>query len=749
MTQDQVDKTQATQEWEQQVIAARVEGDYNRAALLCEQQIELDPENRHAYWHLGLLRLLQEQEEEAQLTWMTVLAEAPSEEESVWVDELLTVLESSAQEQAENENWKLAWTLRQYIREFAPTQIDNLLHLVQLSIRQEQFYVEELSELGLINFLQDCPKEVSTELLLETIRQLPDVVMGHPDILFFVEICLHYGEADPLFWIDALLEKSSRLARFWKNPVLASRYAEFSLKLDQKNIATLRMLGALYDRLHKFDQGIELGEAYYAASNSLLDKIDACKILISCYQKQGGCWAKAEELLQEQTDLLKHWLDETSPDDLTQNIQTDILCNALFLYPYFGDCPSEIRPLQNQIGQYFQNYIRNSIAQIGLDYRPYSNQSDASSEMRKTLRIGYVSSCLDRHSVGWLCRWLFHHHNREKFDIYIYFNQKLNLTSFSETWFVKNAHRSCTLEGDSLGIAKAIQEHEIDILVDLDSLTLDTNYGIFALKPAPVQITWLGLDAMGIPAVDYFIVDPYVVPEHAQDYYSEKLWRLPRTYLAVDGFEVGIPTLRREDLGIPDDAVIYFSSQQAFKRHPNMVRVQLQILKDVSNSYFLVKGFGNARGIQEMFFKMADEIGVSRDRLRFLGAVPNEETHRANLGIADVVLDTFPYNGATTTMETLWMGIPLVTKVGQQFAARNSYTMMMNAGITEGIAWSDEEYLEWGIRLGNDADLRDQIRWKLRQSRRTSPLWNGEQFTRQMEAAYEQMWEIYCKGEET
>jgi len=126
-----------------------------------------------------------------------------------------------------------------------------------------------------------------------------------------------------------------------------------------------------------------------------------------------------------------------------------------------------------------------------------------------------------------------------------------------------------------------------------------------------------------------------------------------------------------------------------------------------------------------------------------LPTVTSEEVHRANLGIADVVLDTYPYNGATTTLETLWMCIPLVTRVGQQFAARNSYTMMMNAGVTEGIAWTDEEYVEWGISLGKDAALRQQISWKLRQSRQTSPLWNAQQFTRDMEKAYEQMWEIY------
>ena len=141
--------------------------------------------------------------------------------------------------------------------------------------------------------------------------------------------------------------------------------------------------------------------------------------------------------------------------------------------------------------------------------------------------------------------------------------------------------------------------------------------------------------------------------------------------------------------------------------------------------------------------EIAESEGVGGDRLRFLALAGSEQEHRANLGIADVVLDTYPYNGATTTMETLWMCVPIVTRVGQQFASRNSYTMMMNAGISEGIAWTDEEYVEWGIRLGKDAALRQQISWKLRQSRQTAPLWNGKQFTREMEKAYEQMWQIY------
>jgi predicted O-linked N-acetylglucosamine transferase (SPINDLY family) len=213
----------------------------------------------------------------------------------------------------------------------------------------------------------------------------------------------------------------------------------------------------------------------------------------------------------------------------------------------------------------------------------------------------------------------------------------------------------------------------------------------------------------------------------------------------VDGFEVDVPTLRRDQLEIPADAIIYLSAQTGFKRHPDTIRLQMQIIKEVPDSYFLIKGLSDEATVQRFFTQLAEEAGIAPERLRFLPIVSNEYVHRANLQIADIVLDTYPYNGATTTLETLWMGIPLVTRVGEQFAARNSYAFLMNVGVTEGIAWTDEEYVEWGVRLGKDVSLRQQVAWKLRASRQTSPLWNAKQFTHEMENAYKQMWEKHLE----
>ena len=191
------------------------------------------------------------------------------------------------------------------------------------------------------------------------------------------------------------------------------------------------------------------------------------------------------------------------------------------------------------------------------------------------------------------------------------------------------------------------------------------------------------------------------------------------------------------------DATVYLTAQNGLKRHPDTVRLQMNVLKEVKNAHLLIKGPADECAIQRLFIQIADQEGINPDRLHFLPMDPNEYVHRANLQIADVILDTYPYNGATTSLEALWVGVPLVTKVGQQFAARNSYAFMMNVGVTEGIAWNDKEYVDWGIRLGTDEAMRQKVAWQLRQSRHTSPLWNAKQFTREMENAYQQMWTRY------
>jgi len=504
-------------------------------------------------------------------------------------------------------------------------------------------------------------------------------------------------------------------------------------------------------------QSIAVAERCVVLSQNLPNRILALDTLLTSWIASGGNWNRATQIYREYKAAILEFLssisDSTGTPDSTTEPQTDRptqqgfifgLLSAGSVFFYFEDHPSSIRPIRNALAQVAQTHLQAALPPQTQRYRQQIH-SRKNKTRNRLPKIGYLAATFRQHSVGWLCRWLMQYHDRSRFEIHLYSSRQsddvIQRSLIRE--YGDHFHFVPTVVPE---IADRICQDKIDILVELDSLSSFSGCGVVALKPAPIQVHWLGYDSSGVPNVDYFIVDPYVLPEQAQDYYCEKLWKLPHTFIAVDGFEIGTPSLRRDQLNIPSDAIVYLSSQTGMKRNAMHARLQLQILKHVSNSYFLIKShLSHAAFVEAHFKQLAEEEGVAIDRLRFLPDEPSEFIHRANLGLADVVLDTYPYSGATTTLEALWMGLPIVTRVGEQFAARNSYSMMINSGITAGLAWSDNEYLEWGIRLGTDARLRETIFHQLCQSRHTSPLWNGQQFARDMEDAYEQMWQRYSE----
>ncbi|MFM9265846.1 O-linked N-acetylglucosamine transferase, SPINDLY family protein [Tychonema sp. BBK16] len=732
-----------TPDWQQQADQFLLSGNYHQAAQLYEQAIAAAPEIKSYYWHLGLILLLEGQETEAQTTWLLAMAEGESEEIDLWTIELMEVLQAEAERrELELTDYSVAWAIRQHLREINPTEINNLLQLIELSILLGTYTGNELTDLGVIELLKSEPaRSVDSDRLVQFWKQILYIAPFHPSSFDLTEVCLPYVK-EPLLFLDNLIEFIYKISYSAKRFTLGVRFTELGLRLAPEHPELLRTLSCLYQDIHDYDRGIETAKLCYSLMDNLADKIYANHLIMRGLMSAGGYWDEFTSVI-ERHKLLLGSLSKEQPTYLDSS-STIRLLSSSFFFPYFQDDPKENVKIRSQVAQLCQLNVENYAKAKVEQYRHRHSSIVKREGSRKRLKIGYISYCLRTHSVGSLARWLFQYHNHDRFEINAYFLAAEHTCDPVQDWYISKVDRAYKLGLDGAGTAERIYEDEIDILIELDSLTLNNTCEIMAMKPAPIQATWLGWDASGVPAVDYYIADPYVLPESAQEYYTEKIWRLPQTYIAVDGFEVGVPTLRRENLNIPSDAVIYLSAQRGYKYNPNTVRLQMQILQAVPNSYFIVKGLADQEALKNFFIQIATSEGVDEERLRFLPLVASEAEHRANLGIADVVLDTYPYNGATTTMETLWMGIPIVTRVGEQFSSRNSYTMMMNAGITEGIAWTDREYVEWGIRLGKDQNLRQQIAWTLRQSRQTAPLWNGKQFTHEMEKAYEQMWQKYC-----
>jgi predicted O-linked N-acetylglucosamine transferase (SPINDLY family) len=708
-------------------------GEYEKATLLYEQSIEIDPNARNNYWHLGLSLLLCGKEIEAQLTWGMVTAEADLDEIEVFGKELCHILNQEAERQENIKEYAISWLIRQHIREISPKDFENLVQIVYLELNLGTFSQDSLNQIGVIELLQEESIPLIQEnSVLQFVQNLLSSDLEYHFVLEIVYSCIPHIKHNPNDYINLLLPIAGRLGE--NSQPVAQEILEICLDLDPYNMKTLSYLVDTYIYSRNYSKAKKLIGDYITKTNDPLQKITVYFLLVLNLMSAGTEWEAAEVAFNQYVSYLLQQAQQ-NPESITIH-----LCIGRCFAAYLKDNPRDSRKIQNQLFNICQiNKQRDNPTLVRTHTR--------SSSLKK---IGYLSTSLRSHSVGWLARWLFKYHDRSRFQIHGYFPRYYKGDA-QQLWFddhVDKAYReSIECVGTLSEFTEQIYSNEIDILIDLDSLTSGICCEILALKPAPIQLTWLGLDASGIPAIDYFIADKYVLPENAQEYYSEKIWRLPNSYIAVDGFEVGVPTVQRHHLNIPNDATIFLTAQKGYKRHSDMIKLQMKIIKSVPNSYFLIKGIADQQSTQNLFLEIAEQEGVSSNRLKFLEMNGTEAEHRANLAIADVVLDTYPYNGATTTMETLWMCIPLVTRVGEQFAARNSYTMMLNAGITEGIAWSDQEYIDWGIRLGTDESLRKQVFWKLKESRKTSPLWNAKQFTKDMEEAYQQMWNIYLEKE--
>ncbi len=599
-----------------------------------------------------------------------------------------------------------------------PLNFENQLEIVFLSLEQGTFSPALLEEIGLLETLS---LSESDSINFERLLDLLPKILQYPDAksVELLKVSLVHI-TDIHRFLEIIYPILSKLAYQDKHIEYAIDLTQICLQLgSEDDLFLLGSLYALYTLARNYLKAGEIIERIFKSSPDFDIQLYGKYLALDLSLKQGN-FLEIESLSSQYKEAIESIdLIITKPINPVLKQFLPSLTHLLF---YIEDNPRQIRTLQNKLSQIYQNSLTN----INIHQAKRSQDK---------LKIGYISCNLRRHSIGWLSRWLLHYHDREKLEVYLYLINQ-NEDDITDKWFVNKDNFVHRLDEHIPAIVQQIQEDQLDILVDLESMTSPTICWVMALKPAPIQITWLGLDSTGLPSIDYFLVDPHVVPADAQQYYQEKLWRLTPSYLAVDGFEIGLANLTRKDLNIPDDAVIYLTSQSGYKRHLEMIKMQLTILKKVPNSYLLVKGFANKDIIKELFEKLAQEQNVPLENLRFLTFDTNEETHRANLQLADVILDTYPYNGATTTLEVLWLGIPIVTLVGAQFAARNSYTFMLNAGITEGIAFNAQEYIDWGIKLGTSEDLRSKIHWKLWNSRQNAPLWNAQQFTKTVEDAY-------------
>jgi predicted O-linked N-acetylglucosamine transferase (SPINDLY family) len=295
-------------------------------------------------------------------------------------------------------------------------------------------------------------------------------------------------------------------------------------------------------------------------------------------------------------------------------------------------------------------------------------------------------------------------------------------------------------------VAAMLRKSEIDLVVDLKGYTAEARPGILAHRPAPVQAHYLGYPGtMAADYVDYIIADKIVIPEEHRRYYTEKIAYLPDTYQCNDSKrQMTAHGPRRLEAGLPEDAFVFCCFNNNHKILPEMFDVWMRLLKSSDGSvlWLLQDNPAVVRNLR----REAEARGVSPERLVFARRVLPAD-HLARQGLADLFLDTLPYNAHTTCSDALWAGLPVVTVLGGSFAGRVAASLLSAIGLPELVTHSLAEYQALALKLARDPRALAALKEKLRRNRDTEALFDTARITRSLEAAYASMWQRYQCGE--
>jgi protein O-GlcNAc transferase len=364
----------------------------------------------------------------------------------------------------------------------------------------------------------------------------------------------------------------------------------------------------------------------------------------------------------------------------------------------------------------------------------------------KPITIGYLSGDFRDHPVGHLISGLLENHDRENFVINGY-----STGSGDDSLYGKRIRRSCDKFTDlrllSLkDAAQRIYDDRVDILVDLMGHTAGNRIELLALRPAPVQVNYLGYPGTtGADFIDYIITDRIVTPEEHEQYYSEKCVLMPNCFQVNDNSQpVAEKRWTASDFGIPADAFIFGSFNQAYKIEPVMFDYWMEIMRRVPGSVLWLPGFNEIA--RTNLQQEAEMRGITAKRLFFAQRLPDKSEYLARLKLCGLCLDTRIYNGHTTTTDALWAGVPVITMRGSHFASRVSSSILTAVGLEEMIVENPEAYIALAIHLATHSSALESIRKHLETAGKSSSLFNTSGFVGHLEMAYEKMWTIFRLG---
>lgn len=546
----------------------------------------------------------------------------------------------------------------------------------------------------------------------------------------------NYAQAEACFQ-EALLLNTQDAALYYNlgnaqrelgKPAEAARQYQKAIQINPNDADTYNNLGNVQRELGQLDLAIES----YKKALSINPQLYHAKVHL-VHQKQHICdW----QGLQDDINEIRNWVN-TVP-------QAQISPFAFLAMP--GSTAAEQKTCAN-------HWVNNRYATLFTHSKNLNFKYASTPEkLPKKIRIGYLSADFKLHPLAFLVSELIELHDRNQFEICAFsygVNDKSSARArlekaFDEFHDVRNL--------SEIDAAKKINACNIDLLVDLTGFTQTSRSGIAALRPAPINVNWLGFPGTmgGIndkqPLFDYILTDALISPPETAQHYSEQLALLPHCYQPNDRKRPIGKTPSREACNLPDNTFVFCCFNQTFKITPEIFSVWLRLLKAVPDSVLWLLDCN--QWAKQNLISAAATQGINIERLVFAPRVAIAD-HLARHNYADLFLDTLPYNAHTTCSDALWMGVPVLNCTGDTFAARVAGSLLSAAGLTELITHTLQDYENKALYLAKNPDALAQIKQKLLAEKLTSTLFDTKLFARSLEDIYQSIWKRHIDALET
>ena len=538
----------------------------------------------------------------------------------------------------------------------------------------------------------------------------------------------------------------------------AIKICQKSIDIEPKNPHAYNNLGVLYFKLKNYKRALEkiqkamnLKSNFTVAYNNIANvfhKMKDYKKALYYYEKALKDH-KESSVIHSNIAIVQNLIGNHNKSIHHRKLSVKLDPNSfsyleslLFDLNYSSDMTAE------EIFEYYEQFDK----KFGLPLKHKRNTFAQPKIQKNKLKIGYVSPDFKRHSVQSFLLPTLAHHNHDKFEVFAFAElDKADLITEQYKSYVDHWIRTEKIKDDEL--VKKIRDLGIDILVDVAGHTKNNRLKVFAQKPTPISLTWLGFGyTTGLGAIDYFLTDKVMAPKGSEHLFSEKLWQLKNHPFCCYKAQVSMNKIT--PLSALSNGFITFGTlTRTIRINDRVIKAWADILTKVPNSKliinsknFLTTSFRNfhqkdSETIIELNRKFKDH-GISENRLDFYYKTPPWDSMRQ----IDIALDCFPHNSGTTLIEHLYMGNPFITYSNRPSVGKIGASILTSLGHPEWIATSEEEYVEKAVALASDPQKLSTIRQNLRAEMEASPLMDHKGFVRELEGAYQAMWEKWCSA---